>query len=97
MGPLDRLLGPLGALLGTSFQEEHFLTEHRGHNDYLWPPRREPKSSQNGIQNESKVKTMFKMQKIDLQDRLGALLGPSWVAPISKNVLWLQRRSFLQR
>ena len=42
---------------------------------------------QNGIQNGSKFKTMFKSEKVALQDRLGAVLGRSWAPPASKIVL----------
>ena len=38
----------------------------------------EPKSIQNGTQNESKFKTIFKREKVGLQEPLGAVLGRSW-------------------
>ena len=37
-----------------------------------------PKSTQNGTQNESKFKTMFKSEQVALQEPLGAVLGRSW-------------------
>ena len=37
-----------------------------------------PKIDQNGTQNASKVKTIFKSEKVALQDPLGAVLGRSW-------------------
>ena len=37
-----------------------------------------PKSTQSGIQNESKLKTIFKCEKVALQEPLGAVLGRSW-------------------
>ena len=39
----------------------------------------EPKINQNRTQNESKIKTNFKSEKVTLQERLGAVLGRSWV------------------
>ena len=44
----------------------------------LWGGFWELKIDQNGIQNESKFKTIFKSEKIALQDRLGAVLDRSW-------------------
>ena len=61
------------------------------------PPQVTPKSIQNRSQNESKIKTIFDIEKIALQDRLGAVLGRSWAAQTSIFVLWLQRRSFFEK
>ena len=38
----------------------------------------DPKIDQNRTQNESKFKTMFKSEKVALQEHLGAVLGRSW-------------------
>ena len=54
------------------------------------------KIGQNGIQNESKFKTMFKSEKVALQEPLGAVLGRSWAPPTSQIVLWPTRRSFFE-
>ena len=41
-------------------------------------PKKEAKIDPNRSQNDSKVKTMFKNEKIALQPLLGAILGRSW-------------------
>ena len=37
-----------------------------------------PQIDQDGLQNESKFKTIFKSEKVALQEPLGAVLGRSW-------------------
>ena len=44
----------------------------------LWGPNWEAKIDQNRTQNESKFKTIFKTEKVPLQEPLGAVLGRSW-------------------
>ena len=44
----------------------------------LWGVIWDAKIDQNRSQNESKFKTIFKSEKIALQEALGALLGRSW-------------------
>ena len=44
----------------------------------LWGAIWRPKSIQNGTQNETKFKTIFKSEKVALQEPLGAVLGRSW-------------------
>ena len=63
------------------FMGLHFGSQNRS----TWHPKRVKNSDD------------FQDAKIALQDRLGTLLGPSWAAPISKNLLWLQRSSFFQK
>ena len=43
-----------------------------------WGATWDPKIDQNRSQNESKFKTIFKSEKIALQEALGALLSRSW-------------------
>ena len=79
------ILGRSRAVLGRSWSD--FLSSSFSHRffDRFWSRKgcpkggqREAKIVQNRIQNESKFKTIFKRQKIALQDRLGGLLGRSW-------------------
>ena len=54
----------------------------------FWPnlaPFWEPKWKQNGVQNASKSKTKKEMQKIPLQDPLGAVFDQCWCAAILKS------------
>ena len=69
---LGTLLGALGAILG--FQVD-FLTNFGPKKG----AKRDPKWHQNGTQNEPKSKTNLDIEKEALQDRLGAVLGRSWV------------------
>ena len=55
------------------------------------------KIDQNRTQNESKFKTIFKSEKVALQEPLGAVLGRSWAPPTSQIVLWPTRRSFFEK
>ena len=41
-------------------------------------PKKEPQIDPNRTQNESKIKTIFKSEKVALQEPLGAVLGRSW-------------------
>ena len=53
----------------------------------LWGSILDAKIDQNGIQNKTKLKTIFKNEKNAFQEPLGAVLGRSWGAPTSKIVL----------
>ena len=89
---LRRSWGGLGATwvpLGSSWSRSKTTCKNHAKKDQLQDPnthqRRdmkegfgEPKIDQNGIQNESKFKTIFKSEKIALQEPLGAVLGRSW-------------------
>ena len=81
--PLEGLLGPLGAVLKViekSIDFKHPLgSKKEGGRHVFWPPILAPKSTQDGTRNESKSKTIFKSDKSALQERLGAVLGRSWV------------------
>ena len=44
----------------------------------FWGGIWEPKIDQNRTQDESKFKTIFKSEKVALQEPLGAVLGRSW-------------------
>ena len=41
----------------------------------LWGPFWTPKSTQHGSRNDSNIKTIFKSEKVDLQEPLGAVLS----------------------
>ena len=71
-GALGRLLVPLGAVLRF---EVDFWTDFGAN----LAPQRRPKRHQNGTPNGAKSKTNFDLKKQALQDRLGAVLGRSWV------------------
>ena len=63
----------------------------------FWNLFGEPKSTQIGTQNGSKIETIFNMQKITLQEPLGAVLSRSCAAETSKIVLWPTRRAFFEK
>ena len=74
--------GPHGARF---FKNHIFLIDFGPRFDRVWSPKgcpeggpREPKIDQNRTQNESKFKTIFKSEKVGLQEPLGAVLGRSW-------------------
>ena len=71
-GALGRLLVPLGAVLRF---EVDFWTDFGAN----LAPQRRPKRHQNGTPNGAKSNTNFDLEKQALQDRLGAVLGRSWV------------------
>ena len=73
---------PLGAVLkgvekSIDFKSPLGSKKGGGHGSF-WAPILAPKSVQDGTQNESKSKTIFKSDKSALQERLGAVLGRSW-------------------
>ena len=69
---LGTLLGALEAILGFQVDFLKNFGPKRG-------AKRDPKWHQNGTQNEPKSKTNLDIEKEALQDRLGAVLGRSWV------------------
>ena len=84
-GALGGVLVPLGRLLGRlkgdAKKTKHSMqkrSQQGGHRPNLWAPQRKPKSSQNGTPNATKFKTIFKSEKVALQEPLGAVLGRSW-------------------
>ena len=92
LGPLWALQGGSWDLLGASWavleatkttveakkKEERFRERKRTSGVKLTGHILEAKINQNRIQNESKFKTIFKSEKVALQEPLGAVLGRSW-------------------
>ena len=81
-------LGATWAPLGSSWSRSKTTLKHHAKTDQLpdvkkvnlarlWRPILEPKIDQNGTQNESKIKTIVKSEKVALQELLGAALGRS--------------------
>ena len=77
LGPLGRLLDPLEAMHNIMSKPNDFLTKNPSV-PCLLGGRWEAKIDQNRTQNESKFKTIFKSEKVALQEPLGAVLGRSW-------------------
>ena len=87
-GLLDRLggvLGGLGGILGALGSQKSFWTQQGGARGQTYVPKgdhdgaqMEAKVCQNRRQNGSKSKTKTKTKTDTFQDRLQALLGPSW-------------------
>ena len=107
-GALGGVLGALGVLLGRLGGDPKQLKNRMQNNtdfgslnapyhNYFRGGVGEPKSTKSYTQNETNFKTMFKSEKVALQEPLGAVLGRSWAPPTFKIVLWLERRSFLQK
>ena len=78
---LGGLLGCLGGVLGGLRPAwVHFcrFKPNRVGSGAQGPPKRDPKWNQKGTQNQPKSKTKTRTKKKAFQDRLGAVLGPSW-------------------
>ena len=78
-GALGVLLGRSWAVLGRSGGAGRFLVDFLSDVGANLAPKRDSKSDQNGAQNRPKSKTNFDIEKEALQDRLGAVLGRSWL------------------
>ena len=82
MEPLGRLLGRLGGdpkeHKNISSKKTNIQIPIRSHHPDFRGGVWHPKIDQNRTQDESKFKTIFKIQKIALQEPLGAVLGRSW-------------------
>ena len=76
--PLGGLLGPLGGALLRTLNFDQFWIAFRSLLGTSWHPKGNPKGTQNGAQEAPKSSTVFDIEKVPLQDRLGAILGPSW-------------------
>ena len=76
--PLGGLLAPLGGALLRTLNFDQFWTAFRSLLGTSWDPNGKPKGTQNGAQEAPKSSTVFDIEKVPLQDRLGAILGPSW-------------------
>ena len=79
LGVSWRLLGALGTLLEALGPILGFQVDLRTDFGAKKGAKRDPKSGQNGTQNEPKSKTNFDVEKEALQNRLGTVLGRSWV------------------
>ena len=85
LGALGGVLGPLGPSWRRSkttpkqhVKKEGFQEQKKCDGVDLGGGLGEPKSTQIDTQNESKFKTIFKSEKVALQEPLGALLSRSW-------------------
>ena len=90
LGPSWASWGDLGATFWTVHFRIVFFIDFGRQKGAQREPFWEPKSTQNGTRNESKFKTIFKHEKIALQDRLGALLGRMWAVldPRNRSLPW---------
>ena len=79
LGSLGALLGRSWAVLGRSGGAGRCLVDFWSDFGANLAPQRRPTSDQHGAQNRPKSKTNFDIEKEALQDRLGAVLGRSWV------------------
>ena len=57
---------------------KQFPTQHGTTHPKVLGSQSAPKIDQNRTQNEAKIKTMFKSEKVGHQEPLGAVLGRSW-------------------
>ena len=71
-------MAPLGNALLRTLNFDQFWTAFRSLLETSWDPNGRPKGTQNGAQEAPKSSTVFDIEKVPLQDRLGAILGPSW-------------------
>ena len=82
LGPHGHLLGRLGGgqnLTKTTCPKKiNFQTPQCRVTLLTWGGFGRPKSIKNATRNESKFKTIFKSEKVALQQPLGAVLGRSW-------------------
>ena len=79
MGGLGRLLGRLGAAWAVLCENDALVSAARAFSVLKLVSRWGHFGSPSGAKSESKTMIKTKQKKDALDDRLGAVLGPSWV------------------